>query len=254
LVWVQTCEDDQDVLLAAAGGKCIRFPVKDVRVFAGRNSTGVRGIRLAKGDEVISMSILRHMEFSVEERKAYLKRRRLERMEGDEEAVNGNGEVDADGEENGAAAGEGFVLDDDRYAEMLAGDQYILTLAANGYGKRSSAYEYTVRGRGGQGIGNIDLGSGEDNSVVSSFPVSEGDQLVLVTDKGQTIRTSVDEIRIAGRSTRGVIVFRVAEDERVVSVSWMGEAEEEDEGEDAAPESAPGENVEGAGGTEEAGE
>ncbi|MPY71589.1 MAG: DNA gyrase subunit A [Alphaproteobacteria bacterium] len=255
LVWVQTCEDDQDVLLAAAGGKCIRFPVKDVRVFAGRNSTGVRGIRLAKGDEVISMSILRHMEFSVEERKAYLKRRRLERMEGEEEAVNGNGDVDADIEENGAAAGEGFVLDDDRYAEMLVGDQYILTLAANGYGKRSSAYEYTVRGRGGQGIGNIDLSNGEDNSVVSSFPVSEGDQLVLVTDKGQTIRTSVDEIRIAGRSTRGVIVFRVAEDERVVSVSWMGETEEEDEGEDAAPEPAPGdENVEETGGTEEAGE
>jgi DNA gyrase subunit A len=253
LVWVQTCEDDQDVLLAAAGGKCIRFPVKDVRVFAGRNSTGVRGIRLAEGDEVISMSILRHMEFSVEERNAYLKRRRMERMEGGEEIV--NGDVDADAEENGAAAGEGFVLDDDRYAEMLAGDQYILTLAANGYGKRSSAYEYTVRGRGGQGIGNIDLGSGEDNSVVSSFPVSEGDQLVLVTDKGQTIRTSVDEIRIAGRSTRGVIVFRVAEDERVVSVSWMGEAEEEDEDEDAVPEPAPGSgNVEETGGTEEAGE
>jgi DNA gyrase subunit A len=251
LVWVQACEDDQDVLLAASGGKCIRFPVTDVRVFAGRNSTGVRGMKLAKGDEVVTMSILRHVEFSVEERDAYLKRRRLERMEGEDEPVNGNGAAD-DGEAEAEASAEGFVLDEARYAEMAEADQYILTIAANGYGKRTSAYEYTVRGRGGQGITNIDL-TGKKNSVVTSFPVVDGDELVLVTDGGQTIRTTVDEIRIASRSTRGVIVFRVAEDERVVSVSWLGESEDEDEGEGEGDEGtvaggdAPPEGTQGAG-------
>ncbi len=226
LIGVQVCDEDQDVLLATAAGKCIRFPTTEVRVFAGRNSTGVRGIRLADGDAVISMSILRHVEFSVEERDAYLRRRRQERMDGDhaESAANGNGAADRD------EAVEAIELDDARYAEMSEGDEYILTLAANGYGKRSSAYEYAVRKRGGQGIANIDLGSNKDNSVAASFPVEPGDQLVLVTDHGQMIRTTVDDIRIAGRTTRGVIVFRVADDERVVSVSRMGE--EEDDGEE----------------------
>ncbi len=238
LVGVQVCNPDQDILLATASGKCIRFPALDVRLFAGRNSTGVRGIRLARNDAVISMSILRHVEFSIEERDAYLRRRRQERAE----ANSGDAVSDLDSDaavetgapeisENGDAP-QAIELDDARYAEMLALDEYILTLATNGYGKRSSAYEYTVRKRGGQGIGNIDLTSGNDNSVAASFPVEPTDQLVLVTDQGQMIRTTVDDIRIAGRSTKGVIVFRVAKDERVVSVGRMDEVEDEDDSEE----------------------
>ncbi|MFQ5972329.1 MAG: DNA gyrase subunit A [Alphaproteobacteria bacterium] len=203
LVGVQTCDEGDDVLLAAAGGKCIRFPATEVRVFSGRTSEGVRGIKLAKGDEVISLSILRHARFGTEEREAYLRRRRVERAE----SANGEEAVEA--------------VSDELYAEMGSQEQFILTVSANGYGKRSSAYEYRVTGRGGQGIANIDLGPGE-NSVVGSFPVADEDQLVLVTDAGQLIRTRVDEIRIAGRSTRGVTLFRVAEGERVVSVTDIG--------------------------------
>jgi len=225
LIGVQVCDEDDDILLATAGGKCIRFSMMDVRVFAGRNSTGVRGIRLAKGDRVISMSVLRHAEFSVDERDAFLRRNRAERAESDGEAEDAPARAEEDGE---PAADAGFVLSDERYAEMAAGNEYILTLAANGYGKRSSAFEYTVRNRGGQGIANIDLGSAPDNSVVASFPVAPGDQLVLVTDQGQMIRTGVDDIRIAGRTTRGVIVFRVAEGERLVSVGHLSDDEEED--------------------------
>jgi len=214
LIGVKVCNEQQDILLATADGKCIRFPTTAVRVFAGRSSTGVRGIRLAKGDSVISMSVLEHVQFSVEERDAYLRRSRAERAE-DNAVVNGNG----------------VTLGDERYAEMAAQDQYILTLATNGYGKRTSAYEYAVRNRGGQGIANIDLATAKNNAVVASFTVEVGDQLVLVTDNGQMIRTTVDDIRIAGRSTRGVIVFRVAEDEKVVSVSWLRDDEEEEESE-----------------------
>ncbi len=221
LVDVSVCDEGQDVLLSTAKGKCIRFPTTDVRLFAGRSSSGVRGIRLAPGDNVMSMSTLNHASFSIEERDAYLRRSRAERMENDEAAeANGNG--------NGENS-EAISLSDERYAEMAAMDQFILTLAANGYGKRTSSYEYTVRKRGGQGIANINLDSGKDNSVVASFPVVTGDQLVLVTDNGQMIRTGIDEIRIAGRATRGVIVFRVAEDEHVVSVSRLSEEEDDEE-------------------------
>tara|TARA_Y100001936_G_scaffold254109_1_gene325046 strand:+ start:50533 stop:53295 length:2763 start_codon:yes stop_codon:yes gene_type:complete len=221
LVDVSVCDEGQDVLLSTAKGKCIRFPTTDVRLFAGRSSSGVRGIRLAPGDNVMSMSTLNHASFSIEERDAYLRRSRAQRMENDEAAeANGNG--------NGENS-EAISLSDERYAEMAAMDQFILTLAANGYGKRTSSYEYTVRKRGGQGIANINLDSGKDNSVVASFPVVTGDQLVLVTDNGQMIRTGIDEIRIAGRATRGVIVFRVAEDEHVVSVSRLSEEEDDEE-------------------------
>jgi DNA gyrase subunit A len=192
----------------------------------------VRGIRLADGDSVISMSVLRHVEFSVEERDAYLRRRRAERLE------EAGAELDeaVDPEPDEAATGEALeTLTDERYAEMAELDQYILTVATNGYGKRTSAYEYAVRNRGGQGIANIHL-TGEEHTVVASFPVEENDHLVLVTDAGQMIRTTVDDIRIAGRSTRGVIVFRVAGDEKVVSVGWLREDDEEvDEDNGAAP-------------------
>ena len=242
LVGVMPCEDDQDVLLAAASGKCIRFPVTDVRVFSGRNSTGVRGIRLADDDRVISMSLLRHVEFEVEERNAYIKRSRAERADRDEVS-----------DENGEAPA--VELSAERYGEMAAQDQYILTVAASGYGKRSSAYEYRVSGRGGQGITNINLTRNGENSVVASFPVHSGDQLLLVTDAGQLVRTTVEDIRIAGRSTSGVIVFRVADDERVVSVTRMGDdaagganGANGSNGADGAADSAPGN---GAGSTDQ---
>ena len=221
LVGVSVCDANQDILLSTAKGKCIRFPTTDVRLFAGRASSGVRGIKLAAGDNVMSMSTLNHGSFSIEERNAYLRRRRAERMDNDDDQ-------DQDQETDKAEDNETFTLSDERYSEMVKMDEFILTLAANGYGKRTSSYEYTVRKRGGQGIANIDL-SVKDNSVVASFPVMDQDQLVLVTDSGQMIRTGIDEIRIAGRSTRGVIVFRVADKEHVVSVSRLPEVDNDEE-------------------------
>ena len=224
LISVQTCEDTDDVLLATGAAKVIRFPVDAVRVFAGRNSTGVRGIRLAKGDEVISMSIIRHADYEPAERSAYLKRSRHERAEPDDETIADAGPVADDGDEE--AADETFVLSDEEYAEMADAEQFILTVTANGFGKRTSAYEYRIAGRGGMGIGNIDLGKGKDaanNAVVASFPVADGTELVMMSNAGQLIRTDVREIRIAGRTTRGVTLFRVADDERLVAVASLDE-------------------------------
>jgi len=223
LIGVQTCEDTDHILLATAGAKSIRFEVSDVRVFSGRNSTGVRGIRLADGDEVISMSILGHAEFSVAERIAYLKRSRAERADPDE-ASSGHDASDEVSEEE-------VELTDERYAELAAQEQFILTVTANGFGKRTSAYEYRITKRGGQGIVNIVLADVPDNGVVASFPVEDDTQLVMMTNGGQLIRTGVDEVRIAGRSTRGVTLFRVGDDERVVTVTHLRDDDDEEDGE-----------------------
>ena len=216
LIGVATCDEADDVLLATAAAKCIRFKLTDVRVFQGRNSTGVRGIKLAKGDEVISMSVLDHAESTTAERNAYLKRSRVERAEGDVDQIedvetNGDDEI-----EEGAV-----VLSDERYRELAEREQFVLTVTAKGFGKRSSAYEYRVAGRGGQGIANIDLAKLDGNAVISSFPVEGSTQLVMMTDGGQLIRTGVTDVRIAGRSTRGVTLFRVADDEHVVTVTAL---------------------------------
>ncbi len=235
LIGVATCDESDDVLLATAGAKCIRFKLTDVRVFQGRNSTGVRGIKLAKGVEVISMSVLHHAESTTAERNAYLKRSRAERAEGE-----GEGEVEAAEEETEEGAEDGtVVLSDERYHEMAEMEQFVLTVTAKGFGKRSSAYEYRVAGRGGQGIANIDLAKVAGNSVISSFPVEANTELVMMTDGGQLIRTGVSDVRIAGRSTRGVTLFRVAEDENVVTVTALqddangdSDGAEEDEGAD----------------------
>ncbi len=224
LVNVQTCGEDDDVLLASAKGKCIRFRVPDVRVFSGRNSVGVRGIRLAKGDQVISMTILRHRDLSVEERDAYLRLAGARRR----------GEEGEDGEPC-AAEEVGVEIDEARFAELEAAEQFLLSIADDGQGKRTSAYEYRVIGRGGQGLANMDLTRGKKKlevRVVAAFPVASTDELVLVTDGGQLIRCPVGGIRIAGRSTRGVRVFDVDEDERVVSVARLAEVDAEEDAEE----------------------
>jgi DNA gyrase subunit A len=205
-----------------------------VRVFAGRNSVGVRGIALAEGDEVISISILGHLDCTADERTAYLRWRRLMRGEGDEAAANGDA---AAGDEEAEGEGE---LTPERYAMMSAAEQVILTLSQNGFGKRSSSFEYRVTGRGGKGITAMAV-TKRNGPLVASFPVEENDQIMLVTNGGQLIRCPVDGIRIAGRATQGVIVFNTAEGEEVVSVSRVSEDDGEEDGLEAggAPEAGP---------------
>lgn len=233
IVDVQICTADDDVLLTTANGQCIRFPVTDVRVFAGRNSTGVRGINLAGGDAIISMSILRHMEATPAERIAYLKRSsQIRRAATGEEPIE-----DAVTE---AEEAEEAVIDisEQRYIQMGAAEQFILTVSENGYGKRTSSYDYRVSGRGGKGI--IAMTVNERNGkLVASFPVNDGDQIMLVSDGGQLIRCPVDGIRVAGRSTQGVIVFNTAEDEHVVSVEHISEENGTEDDEEEKPGSSP---------------
>jgi len=228
IVDVQICTENDDVLLTASGGQCIRFPVTDVRVFQGRSSDGVRGISLADGDKVISLSILRHVEASADERAAYLKRASAVRR-----GVNGEAEESAPDAEEASGAIE---LGEQRYVEMSAAEQFVLTVSERGYGKRSSSYEYRITGRGGKGIVAMDVRERDGTirkktgKLIASFPVEDGDQLMLVTDGGQLIRTRVEGIRIAGRSTQGVIVFDTAEGERVVSVERISEEGDENGG------------------------
>jgi DNA gyrase subunit A len=221
IVDVQICTERDDVLLTSAGGQCIRFPVADVRVFQGRTSMGVRGIALADGDKLISLSILHHVDATAEERAAYLKRASAVRRGG-----NGEEEVAIDAEEETGA----IELGERRYVDMSAAEQFVLTVSERGFGKRSSSYEYRTTGRGGKGIVAMSITS-RNGPLIASFPVEEQDQIMLVTDGGQLIRCPVDGIRIAGRSTQGVIVFSTAEGERVVSVERLtDEGEENGEG------------------------
>jgi DNA gyrase subunit A len=223
IVDVQICKENDDVLLTSAAGQCIRFAVNDVRVFQGRTSIGVRGINLADGDKVISLSILRHVDASADERMAYLKRANAVRR-----GIGGNGE----GEENGADAEEAtgaIELGQQRYVELSAAEQFVLTITQNGFGKRTSSYEYRTTGRGGKGIVAMSV-TERNGRIVASFPIEESDQIMLVTNGGQLIRCPVDGIRIAGRSTQGVIVFDTAEGERVVSVERLSEEGEENGG------------------------
>jgi DNA gyrase subunit A len=225
LIAVQTCSEEQDVLLSARSGKCIRFHVGEVRVFAGRSSTGVRGIRLESSDEVISMSMLRHAEFDVAEREAYLRMSKARRGGDPEpEGVAAEAPAPEEGEEVSVPA---ITLSDERFAAMTAAEQFILSVTSNGFGKRTSAHEYRIAGRGGKGIANIET-SERNGKVVASFPVGQADEIVLVTNGGQLIRIPVNDIRIAGRKTQGVTLFKVSDGERVMSVTRLG-----DEGEAA---------------------
>ncbi len=225
IVDVQICTENDDLLLTSAAGQCIRFPVDDVRVFSGRTSMGVRGINLTDGDKLISQSILRHVEATAEERAAYLKRAHaVRRGTGGEGEENGGNGGNGDGEE---AAGA-IELGQERYAELSAKEQFVLTISEKGFGKRTSSYEYRTTNRGGKGI--VAMAVTEKNGrIVASFPVEDSDQIMLVTDGGQLIRCPVDGIRIAGRATQGVIVFTTAEGERVASVERISE-EGEDNG------------------------
>jgi DNA gyrase subunit A len=230
IVGVAICTETDDVLLATRKGKSIRFPVDDVRVFKGRASVGVRGIRLAGDDELIGMSILRHVEVSPPEAKTYLKQAAAMRRamgEGDLEATGAEALQPEIADEEPV---EETTISAERYAELGAYEQFVLAVTERGYGKRTSAYEYRVTGRGGQGIIAIDT-SARNGDVVGLFPVEETDQIMLVTNTGQMIRCPIDDVRIAGRATQGVTIFRVEEGERVVSAERIGEAGEGEDGE-----------------------
>ncbi len=226
IVDVQMCTDRDDVLLTTAKGQGIRFSVDEVRVFKGRDSTGVRGISLAKEDHIISMAILRHVDATAEERAAYIKMRR---------AVTGettSDEVETEIEETGLPEAS---LSQERYAELSALEQVVLTISQNGYGKRTVAYEIRTTGRGGKGIVTM-IVNDRNGPLVGSFPVETSDQIMLVTDGGQLIRCPIEGIRIAGRNTQGVIVFNTADDEKVVSVERVTDTGEDDEAVEASPE------------------
>ncbi|WP_375464727.1 DNA gyrase subunit A [uncultured Methylobacterium sp.] len=218
IVHVEICRPEQNVLLTTANGQCIRFPVEDVRVFKGRDSTGVRGITLGKGDRVISMTILNGFEATPEERAGYLKMSRAVRGETAE------ADAGADAEESVVEAAVSL----ERYNDMSLHEQFVLTLAERGYGKRTSSFEYRTSGRGGKGIKAMEVNA-RNGSLVASFPVEASDQIMLVTNAGQLIRVPVDDIRVVGRASQGVTVFDTAKDERVVSVEHIaGEDETED--------------------------
>jgi DNA gyrase subunit A len=209
IVGVDLCTEQDNVLLTSAQGQCIRFEVNDIRVFQGRNSVGVRGIKLDDGDTVISMAILRHVEATADERSAFIK---MSRAVAGEET-----EVGADEEAVAEAS-----ISQERYAALGAAEQVILTLSANGFGKRTSSYEYRITNRGGKGITAMVVNE-RNGPLVASFPVEQGDDIMLVTDGGQMIRCPIHDIRKAGRNTQGVIVLDTADDEHVVSVERISE-------------------------------
>jgi DNA gyrase subunit A len=222
LIGVATCRDGDDVFLATRRGRCIRFQITDetLRVFSGRDSSGVRGIRLAEGDEVMSLSVLRHVEIGAEERAAYLKAAAAQRRNGEDEA-----ETVEDADE--AEAVPEISLEQGRIETLKAAEEILLTVTDAGFGKRSSAYEYRVTGRGGQGISNITLNPRRNGqAVAASFAVRDGADVMLVTDAGRLIRVPVDQIRVIGRAAMGVTLFRLDEGEAVTAVFPVMEDED----------------------------
>ena len=216
IISVQTCTDDNDILLATKKGQCIRFSVDKVRVFASRSSTGVRGIKLDKNDSVMAMSILNHVEGETDEFRAYLKASSIMRRAKD------------DTEESIADEDVSLELSTERYAELAAKEQVILTVASNGQGKRTSSYEYRLTNRGGKGVISMML-TKSNSDMVSSFPIDENDEIMLIDDNGQLIRCPVSGIRIMGRNTQGVKIFNISEDSSVVSVERVVEHDNEED-------------------------
>ncbi len=242
IVGVETCTESDDFLLVTALGQCIRFPVPEVRVFKGRDSTGVRGITLGEGDQVISLAILRHFESTPAERELFQRQWNANQkaITGEEALLEEGDAEDAEEEAVGEDEGEGEVqLSSERYAEMSAHQQFVLTVNEKGYGKRSSSYQFPAKGRGGKGNKATDQSKlDEIGRLVAAFPVEPADQIMLVSDGGQLIRVPVEGIRIASRASKGVRIFWTAEGERVVSVEHIsdinGEADEADEAEGGA--------------------
>jgi len=204
LVNVLTCSEDSNIFLSTKLGKCIRFSCKDLRVFSGRSSVGVRGIKLGSGDSVISLAILNGIDFDVNERDEYLRISSLIRR--DEKVENNE-------------------LDESKFSNLKSNEEFILSVTDKGFGKRSSAFEYRKTKRGGLGIANMQLSERNGSQVIASFPINDNDQLVLVTDKGKLIRCPVNDVRIGGRQTQGVTLFNVADEEKVVSVAKLEENE-----------------------------
>jgi len=214
IIDVKVCTDQDDVLLTTRLGKCIRFALTDVRVFKGRDSTGVRGIKLASGDEVVSLSLLHHSDATTAEGRAYLKQSRAARRAALGEDAEAPIEDNADEAEDGK---EDVALTPDRYATLGAREQFILAVSETGFGKRSSSFEYRLTGRGGSGIVAMDM-TKKNTAIVAAFPAEESDDLMLISNQGQTIRVPVATISVQGRGSGGVTVFRLDEGERVVSV------------------------------------
>jgi DNA gyrase subunit A len=236
ILGVETCTENDDVLVTVASGQCIRFSVSDVRVFAGRNSVGVRGISMVEGDRAISMTIIEHVDASPAERAAYLKRAAVERR-----LLSGNGddeEIALTNEE----VGEDAQIDDERYEFLKAHEQFVLTVTEFGYGKRSSSYDFRLTNRGGKGIRATDVSKVDEiGRLVATFPVGNDDQIMLVSDGGTVIRVPVHGIRFASRATKGVTIFNTAEGEKVVSVERISEpGSDEDENGDAETDAVNG--------------
>jgi DNA gyrase subunit A len=238
IVGVAITSEDQDVLLTTSLGRCIRFSVNEVRVFVGRSSTGVRAIKLAKDDHVISLAVLNSVEATASERSSYIKKSRSQddNLEPSDEMV-----VDEDADDADIDLPE---LSQERYEELAAQEQFILTMTEQGFGKRSSAYDYRRSGRGGQGLMAHDL-SKKSARLVAAFAVDPRDEILVVTDGGQLIRTKVGQIRIAGRNTQGVTIIKTHENERVVSVERLCETPDDESidqdqtGLDPSPDLAP---------------
>ena len=239
ILGVETCTDNDDVLLTANSGQCIRFSVSDVRVFQSRNSVGVRGITMGNTDRVISMSVIEHVDASPAERSAYLKRAAMERR-----LAAGAGGEEEDIALTNEEVGEDAELSEERYAFLREHEQFVLTVTEFGYGKRSSSYDFRLIGRGGKGIRATDVSKvAEIGRLVATFPVGNDDQIMLVSDGGTVIRVPVNGIRFASRATKGVTIFNTAEGEKVVSVERISEPQSDEEETDSGSEGnadAPG--------------
>src|SRR6056297_1823550 len=227
MVNARICTPEDDVMLVTDSGRAIRFPVTDVRVFKGRKSTGVRGIRLATGDRVVSMSVIRHFEATPDERAAFLKRYRIE-LGAEEDAATSDE----------TTSPNSLSLSEERYQEMLDANQLLLTITSRGMGKTTSSFDYRTAGRGGQGVTAMDLSEKrgkEPGILVACFPVTLEDQIMLATSRGQSIRVPVEGISFRSRSAGGVRVFDTGKDEEVVSVAWIADRADdtEEDAEDA---------------------
>ncbi|MBE8191595.1 MAG: DNA gyrase subunit A [Alphaproteobacteria bacterium] len=228
IVGVETCQINDDVLLTTSSGQSIRFCVEKLRLARRSSSTGVRGIRLAENASVISMAILRHSDATPAQRQAYLKQAAAMRRALNEEEAEETEEITTQDEGDSEVVEEETHLTSEQYAKMGAAEEFLLTISENGYGKRSSAYEYRVSGRGGKGIKAMTM-TARNGNLLASFPIDTQDQIMLVTDKGTVIRCPVNDIRIAGRSTQGVTIFRTEEDAKVVSVARLADTGEDED-------------------------